>query len=587
MNKTRYTERLTGLKDSLAQHNVDAYIVPLQDIYGTEYLLPWNRRLEWISGFTGSSGLAIISSENQAIFVDGRYTLQAGIECSEYSIEPYNFTSIGAWFIRNLPKAAKIGIDPSCLTVAQEKQWQKVLESNQNALVPLSENLIDLLWTDRPVPFYKPFFIHPLSYYGEDAYSRLKKCFSFLEGREKMIITGIDSIAWALGLRGHDLDYTPFPFCFMVVDSSHKIDLFLPPESHTQEITDTLGAFTTFHHHHQLPEYLKGIDGPLYFNPKSLPLSLKNYISEQYTVEKDDPCQLQKAIKNSTEQQGMRNCHNKDAIAIIECWQWIEENIDNQISELDVVTHLRGFREKQALFFSDSFPTIVGYGSNGAIVHYRPRSKTNRIIDKDSLLLLDSGGQYLDGTTDITRTFYFGETPSDEHILMYTKVLQGHIRLSMASFPSGTKGSQIDCLARESLWEMGKDYAHGTGHGVGFFLNVHEGPCRISKTAGDCDLQPGMVLSIEPGYYKNNDYGIRIENLACVQRNKDIDENTLCFETLTKVPYDKKLINPSLLSQKEIDWLNSYHQSVYEGLKEHLSPQLKEWLYKKTEPYPL
>ncbi len=543
---------LEKLRGWMRRENVRALHVPREDMFGGEYVALCDERLAWVSGFTGSAGFSIITHDAAHLFVDGRYTLQAKTQASDFQIHHLNQTAMD----EVCDSLSSLHYDPWLMSIQQLQSW-----CDRVKLIALKSNPIDALWIDRPKPTYKPAYDYAITYAGTSKEEKRK-----LIGDTVWFLSNAESVCWLLNIRGQDLPYVPVLHCMALV-ANDSITLFCEPSKISTELAQLLDVKVVSFE--QMANELKAINSEIRADKRTTPAALQNEgISFHWQT---DPCELQKAKKNKTEQQGMRNCHKRDAVAIMRFWMWLESQKD--ITEIDAQDHLETCREKIDLHQGASFATISGFGTHGAIVHYRAEPKTNIAITQ-GMYLLDSGGQYLDGTTDITRTFSIG-SPIQEQRIHYTLVLKGHIALANVRFPIGTTGAQLDTLARQYLWNQGLDYAHGTGHGVGSYLNVHEGPQGISKVRSTV-LEPGMVVSNEPGLYLEGQYGIRIENLQMVKES--IHENFLCFESLTLVPYDASLIEKSLLTQPELDWLSSYYQAIWENVSEMLDDQEKDWL---------
>ena len=561
-------EKLELLRKLLADYGVDAYLQPVQ-----EYPPACNRRVEWLTGFAGSAGLVIVIMDKAALLTDGRYILQAGAQIPAV-YEVHNSADITAqqWLKENLPHDTKIGYDPKLYT---RKMLEKLPE-----LIPIS-NPIDQLWTNRPPSPATPIFIHDLKYSGETAQSKRQRIAEIIKksGADAAFLSSPESVNWLLNIRARDVANTPLCLANAIIDASGKVTLFVDARRVSANLREHLGDDVTISS--PLDNSILWYDKKILFSPHNLSVFLADFLEKSGVIlqDGDDPCILPKAIKNSVEIAGMKACHIRDGVAVTKllCWLDRQENI----SELEVCEKLLQFREANDLFVETSFDTIAGSGEHGAIVHYRATSESNRILQNGELFLLDSGGQYYDGTTDITRTVAIGE-PNSEHKIRFTQVLKGHIALASAIFPEGTVGSQLDALARQFLWQEGLDYDHGTGHGVGCFLGVHEAPQRISKRGNDAKLAAGMVISNEPAYYKQGEYGIRIESLVAVVKTL---EKSLKFETLTCVPIDTRLIDFSMLSDVEKNWINDYHAWVISEISPFLDANEQIWLKHSCKTY--
>ncbi len=569
-------EKLKKLRELMARHGISAYLQPVHDEWMSEYPPACNRRVEWLTGFSGSAGLAVILADKAALFVDGRYTLQASKQVGAgYEVLNSADVTSQSWLENNLSNGAKVGYDPKLYTKAMLDKFNKF------SLVP-TENLVDELWAERPAKPATEIFAHDVIYSGETSESkRLRVAESIKKaGADALFLGAPESMNWLLNIRARDTENTPLCLAFAIIDAQGKAKLFVDSTRLDEKLKQHLGGDVKICAPDSLAEELRSFSQKtMLVDKQTTTIFITDLCSASgiKLLEGTDPCALFKAIKNPVEIAGIRKAHIRDgaAVARLLCWLEGQENI----TELEVVDKLLLLRMQNDLFFEPSFDTIAGSGEHGAIVHYRATQESNRILQKGELFLLDSGGQYFDGTTDITRTVAIGG-PTAEHKTRFTQVLKGHIALAMVQFPEGTAGSQLDALARQYLWQDGLDYDHGTGHGVGCFLGVHEGPQRIGKRGGDAPLTVGMVVSNEPGYYKAGEYGIRIENLVTVVE-KTTGENGkkfLGFETLTCAPIDLCLVDTKMLTDSEEQWLNNYHEWV----KTEISPQLedneKEWL---------
>lgn len=587
---------LEALRLELQRLDLMGFIVPHADEYQNEYLPSCAERLAWLTGFTGSAGTAIVLAQEAAIFVDGRYTLQAADQ-----VDPHNFTfnhsgdhPPARWLEYHVRSSNRIGYDPWLHTPRDLERYQKACDRAEAELVPCSPNPIDLVWCERPAPpmgLIKP---HLLEFSGRSSQQKRDDLATNFrdEGIEAAIISVPDSIAWLLNIRGSDVSHTPLPLCQAIIYSTGRVAVFVDTQKVSPGLSSHLGPDISL----ESPEAFEGALKQLGQQGQRVlcdPGKTNTWIFSTLTthgahlIQADDPCSLPKACKNSVEIQGAYAAHERDGVAMCQFLAWLDREIPHgQITELQAVAYLEDCRKKQAMWEDASFPTISGAGSNGAIVHYHSTAETNRELELGTLYLVDSGGQYLDGTTDITRTIAIGQS-SEEHRDCYTRVLQGHIALATAKFPEGTTGSQLDALARSPLWAIGLDYDHGTGHGVGSFLGVHEGPQRIAKSANDVALQPGMIVSNEPGYYKTGAFGIRLENLVVVkseEMSQDSNRSFLAFDTLTVVPFDRRLIVVDLLSRQERDWIDIYHARVWKCLETKVDADTRVWLKQATQP---
>ncbi len=553
------SQNLTTLRNRMRQQNVAALHVPRQDMFQGEYVAACDERLAWVSGFTGSAGFALITLDAAHLFVDGRYTLQAQLQAKDFTIHPLSPRAIDA-VCQNL-KA--LHYDPWLVSAQQLLAWAERTE-----MLALQANPIDLLWQNRPVALLSPAYDYALAYTGVERGQKLAELRQDM-GRANIqawLLSNPESVCWLLNIRGADLPYVPVLHCMALVTPT-EVSLFCEPSKISQPLQQMLGVqvipFT------KMPETLKAVHCEITADRRSTPSALLT--SKNLTNWQTDVCELQKAKKNAVEQAGMIMCHIRDAVAVLRFWQWLE--CQNSATEIAAQDYLGVCRSQVDLYQGDSFATISGYGAHGAIVHYRVTPETDVVIG-DGFYLLDSGGQYLDGTTDITRVFCKG-VPTQQQRVHYTLVLRGHIALAKVRFPIGTTGAQLDALARQHLWGQGLDYAHGTGHGVGSFLNVHEGPQGISK-ARHVALEPGMVVSNEPGLYLQGEYGIRLENLQMVQPS--IFDGFLEFNQLTLVPYAKELIEWTMLELDELAWLQQYYQEIWALIAHRLSADEQAWL---------
>ena len=569
--------------------------MPHGDEFQNEYLPASNKRLLWLSGFSGSAGLAVILRDNAAIFIDGRYTLQVTNEIDMDLFEPLQIpqNKPADWISTQTTKKTRIGFDPRLLTIKTLENLRKVMakKNPQCLFVPLDQNPIDEIWEDRPALPRTPVSLHPLKYTGQKAAKKIAELQKTLveDKLTACLITDQASIAWLFNIRGRDVPHTPLALSYAIVHKQKKPELIIDPEKLSDAVAKKLGKTAKLVPMFELEkrlEVLAGRKGRVAIDPNKTSSWFDDRLRAGGALEiipKTDLCTLPKAIKNATEREGTRNAHIRDGVAVSQFLCWLEEQ--SGIDEIEAAKKLEGFRLQTGKLKDISFETISGSGANGAIVHYRVDEQSNRRLKKNSLFLVDSGGQYLDGTTDITRTVAIGK-PSREMRRHFTLVLKGHIAIATSRFPKGTRGVDLDGMARMALWKAGLDYDHGTGHGVGSFLGVHEGPQGISKLAMT-PFEPGMIVSNEPGYYKTGSYGIRIENLVLVTPEntpKGGERPMLGFETLTMVPLDHALIDPDLLDRDEIRWLDDYHKRVYRLISPHLeTDKERRWLKRATK----
>jgi Xaa-Pro aminopeptidase len=579
INMHTCTTRLKGLRELLKKQKFDGFVVPSNDDFQSEFCPPHARRLEWLCGFSGSYGVAVILANKAAFFTDGRYTLQAKEQVSVKDYEHYNIADKKPWewLAENLKKG-KLALDPWLHT---KNNAAKYLENFNISFC--DENPIDILWHDRPQMPQDEIKIQPLKYAGQKSSEKIDLITKKLQENNAaaLILAAPDSICWLLNIRGNDIPTTPFILSYAIVYKSGVIRLFIDRKRINDKVAEHLGENVKTASRGTLTKEIKALkNNGILIDPASTPFWFFNQLKKQNLIEITDPCQLPKACKNKAEIAGSYDAHVIDGVAVTKFLYWLESNLGkDKITELMAVKKLFNFRSENKLFIENSFDTISGFESNGAIVHYRASEATNREIKGNSLFLLDSGGQYQSGTTDITRTIAIG-TPTKEQKNCFTLVLKGHIALASAVFPAGSSGSQLDVLARQYLWAEGLDYDHGTGHGVGSYLSVHEGPQRISKLPSSVALQPGMIVSNEPGYYKEGKFGIRIENLVTVielEIGKD-GRKFYGFDTITRAPIDLRLVDFSLLTEAEKKWLNNYHKKVFDDLSPSLEKDVKAWL---------
>ncbi|MCF6767684.1 aminopeptidase P family protein [Thiotrichales bacterium 19S11-10] len=586
-------KRLALLRQKMKEHEIDYYLAPSSDEHNNEYVPECWQRRSWISNFTGSQGDALIGHDQAYLWTDGRYFLQA-----EQQLNPKEFQlmkqkgfvpEIPRW-IEEQPKGIRLGVDPKVVSVKRAHNLRCVLNANQGELVFISENLVDQARSELgqlPALPKKEIMALDTQYAGQSAKEKITevRVQIKLAGCEHLILSALDEIAWLFNIRGRDVDFNPIAIAYAIVSEKGAI-LYIDLEKvdeQSQKLLDSEGvqikSIAEFHTDISL------LSGKVYLDDQTINQWVMNALSDHITPYFDrSPVVVLKAVKNKVEQQGMIEAHRKDAVAVINFLYWLETNWQKGISELTAAERLYQFRMSQPDCQGASFNTISGFGSNGAIIHYAVNKETNLSIDDSNLYLVDSGGQYLQGTTDITRVVHLG-MPTEEQKRRYTLVLKGHLALGNAVFSDGTCGEHLDLLARMPLWREGLDYRHGTGHGVGCFLCVHEGPQKISRVTTKVPLKPGMIVSNEPGYYQDGDYGIRIENL-CLVTEKETSEygKFYQFKDLTLVPYNLKLIDKSLLTSEEIDQVNQYHQAVrYDILPLINDESIKQWLSEQTE----
>jgi Xaa-Pro aminopeptidase len=589
-------DRVERLRKQLAQEGLAGFLIPRADEHQGEYVPPRAQRLAWVSGFTGSAGLAAVLTDAAAIFVDGRYTLQVRDEAPGDVFEYHHATESppAEWLRLRLHQGDRLGYDPWLHTIESVERLQAACAKAGATLVPLAENLVDRIWDDQPSPPRGPIVPHDLKHAGRPSPDKRREIAELLarDAVDAVALTAPDSIAWLLNIRGSDVAHTPLPLAFAVVHRDASVDLFVDPAKVTPGVLEHLGDGV-----HVLPldalgaalDSLGGARRTVQADPTATAAwIIQRLAGAGATVSRAaDPCLLPKASKNDVELAGARSAHQKDGIALSRFLAWlVREGPTGRLTEITAAERLDALRAEESMFRDVSFPTISGAGPNGAIVHYRATPRTDRRIEPGMLYLVDSGAQYLDGTTDVTRTVAIGP-PTAEQRDRFTRVLGGHIVLARARFPKGTTGSQLDVLARRPLWNAGLDYDHGTGHGVGSYLSVHEGPQRISKVASNVALRPGMIVSNEPGYYKAGEYGIRIESLVVVvpvPQPPGSEVTLYGFETLTLAPIDRTLVEPSLLTPAELAWLDAYHARVRAVLTPKVDGETAAWLADATRP---
>ena len=595
MNSEQIASRLSALRQSLREQNLDGCLVPMADEFQSEYVPASARRIEFLSGFTGSAGLIVVLADKAAFVTDGRYTLQAAqqIPSGLFAIFDSAEKTSSGWLKENVQKGAKIGFDPWLHSANNIERLRKNLTASGIELIATRGNLIDAIWHDRPAPPCAPIIAHDIKYAGKSSAEKRAELAEELKKNEHdtILITDPCSIAWLLNVRGGDVPCAPLPLSYVLLHNDARVEWFVDPRKLRDDLSDHLGAQVTQHSLAEFPvalERLGKAHKKVHLDADSAAAWIADHLQTcgASLAKGDDPCALPKACKNTAELNGMRNAHIRDGVALSRFLAWIDRQQPiEEISELDVEAKLEEFRTAHDLYRGPSFETIAGSGPNGAIVHYRATKQTSRKLETGTFLLVDSGGQYLDGTTDVTRTIAIGNVNAKMRD-RFTRVLKGHIALANIRFPFGTTGSELDVLARQYLWTNGLDYGHGTGHGVGCYLSVHEGPQSISRRSYVA-LKPGMILSNEPGYYEANLYGIRIENLLAVIEIPEISSPARCmlgFETITLAPIDLRAVETNMLLPEERTWLNAYHAKV----RTTLMPLMKNdaehaWLQQATQ----
>ncbi|MGD8122148.1 aminopeptidase P family protein [Vibrio sp. TRT 2004] len=586
-------QRLAAIRDWLAQNNLDALLVPHEDEYLGEYVPAHNERLHWLTGFTGSAGVAVITQHNAAIFVDGRYTVQVTKQVPATLFEYRHLIEEPAldWILEHLETGCSVAIDPRMHNSAWLDSAQAKLAGKLELNI-LQSNPIDQLWHDRPAPVISDVRLMATEAVGQSSESKRQEIAHLVAkaGGHAAVITALDSICWLLNVRGLDVSRLPVLLSHAILHDDASVEFFLDPARLPSNFSKHVGNGVTVHHPDSLKAQIEALAGKkVLLDPATsnawFKLVLQN--SGASVINAADPCLMPKASKNDVEISGMKACHVRDGVAMCKFLSWLDSEVatGNLHNEAVLSDKLEQFRKQDPTLMDLSFDTISAAGSNAAMCHYNHENQPEPgVLQLDSLYLVDSGGQYLDGTTDITRTIAIGK-PSDEMIKQFTLALKGHIGVARARFPKGTRGYQIDTLARQHLWAEGYDYDHGTGHGVGHFLSVHEGPASISKKQIDVPLTQGMVLSNEPGYYRADAFGIRIENLELVVETPTKgDFPVLSFESLTRCPIDIRNINVDMLTRPELAWLNDYHQKVWDEISPLVEGDVKEWLRQATAP---
>lgn len=585
--------RVQLLRAELKRRKLDGFLVPHSDEYQSEYLPASAERLSWLTGFTGSAGAAIVMAKKAAIFVDGRYTLQVKTQTQPKIFKPESLTDNppAKWLKANSKPGERIGYDPRLHTISGIKALKKAVEKTGAKLTPLKTNPVDSIWREQPAPPQNPVVRYPLKHAGQNSEAKLKAVRVEMKksGADALVLTRPECICWMLNIRGSDIAHNPVVLANAIVPASGKPLLFVDPKKLNTPIRDYLKPLARVKSPTAFATELGklGASGrQIQLDPNSASVWVADTIKAENKKARishsSDPVIALKAIKNKTEIRGAQKAHEIDGAAMCEFLAWLDAEPVKNLDEISAAKKLENFRLNNRKIKEISFDTISGFGPNGAIVHYRVNEKTNRAFANNTLYLVDSGGQYMDGTTDITRTVAIGN-PSKEMRDNFSRVLKGHIAIAQARFPKGTTGVQIDILARKALWDAGLDYEHGTGHGVGAYLAVHEGPQSISKR-GQAELKAGMIISNEPGYYKAGEYGIRIENLVLVTETniKGGEQAMLAFETLTLAPIDLRCVDRNALDESESNWLNAYHARVRKTLSPHLSKSAKTWLDKAT-----
>ena len=595
-------KRIELLRDLMKKNKINAYIIPGTDPHQSEYIpAPWQRR-EWISGFTGSNGSIAITENKGGLWTDSRYYIQAEKELKDSGINLFkmnnpDFPDMFSWIKNSLRPNDTVGIDSKLISYKASLNLIKTMDLKNIKIKWLKNNLIDIIWKDRPSLPDSLLKIHKNEFAGETVVVKLKNIRKIMDENkiDSLVLSSLDSISWLFNIRGNDVEFNPVAIAYAVISKS-QTDIFIRKKILTDITKEHLEQHSNIHNYTDFDSFLKKLSNnktkiladPITTN-KWIIDNIYNSDKSSMIVFSENPIYKMKAIKNSVEISGLRNAHIRDGIAMVKFLKWLTDNVSKEeISELSLVNKLNEFRTMGEYYKGPSFSTISGYKEHGAIIHYKSDKKTNSLLKPEGLLLLDSGAQYLDGTTDITRTISLG-TPTPEEKYYYTYVLKSQINLSALSFPAGSRGIQLDSIARQPLWQIGCNYAHGTGHGVGSYLNVHEGPQQLSSTPGsgtNIIIKEGMFVSIEPGFYKEGSFGVRIENLALIIKNTELSsekKSFLCFDILTLCPLDITLINKELLSINEKKYINNYQAKVYTALSPHLDEETNKWLKAATK----
>ena len=579
--------RLAALREQLVAEELDGFLVPRADAHQGEYVAKRDERLGWLTGFTGSAGFCAALREVAGVFVDGRYRTQVKAQvAAEFTPVPWPDVQLADWLKQQLPEGGVVGYDAWLHTPAQVEQVEEGLRGSGITLRRV-ENLVDRVWADQPAPPMMPAKVHPLEFAGESHEEKRARLAAVLReaGQTAAVITLPDSLCWLLNIRGGDIKHNPVVHGFAVLRDDGAVDLFMAAEK-LDGIEAHLGDAVTLHEPGAFLGHLDGLAGPVRLDKATVPVVVAEALGDR-GVWGDDPCALPKACKNAAEIAGTVEAHLRDGAALVELLAWLDAQAPGSLRETEVVGRLEAARRRDNALQDISFETIAGTGPNGAIMHYRVTEETDSVLEDGHLLVLDSGGQYLDGTTDITRTIAIG-TPPEEACAAFTRVLAGMITMSRLTWPAGLAGRDIEAVGRLPLWLAQQDFDHGLGHGVGAYLSVHEGPQRLSRIS-HVPLKPGMILSNEPGYYREGAFGIRLENLLVVVEaaplpGGDTHRDWLGWRTLAFAPIDRRLVLPALLDPATRDWLNAYHAEVAEKIGPRLSPSAKLWLDAATAP---
>lgn len=588
-------DRIAGLRELMKQEGIQAYLVPSTDPHHSEYLPEFWKRREFISGFTGSAGDVIITLDEGGLWTDGRYFIQAEEQLKGSGIDLYRMgmpdvPKLEDWVADKLSGGGILGVDPRLLSMESSIKLSKVLSEKGASIKYIETNLIDDIWDDRPSPSEAPLEVLSLEFTGESIEDKLGRIRKKMGSKDctSHILCSLDTIAWTFNMRGKDIDFNPVFISYAVI-TKDKAHLFIDTRKVTEKVKKHLGDLVEVHPYRDIASFLEGTakeEERVWIDPKTTNRWLMIPLEGKVKLHKErSPVTDLKSVKNDTELNGFRTCLVTDGVAMVRFLKWLDGAVPNGgVTELSASAKIEGFRKEGKDFVGLSFTTIAGYAEHGAIVHYDPTPESDVELKPQGIFLLDSGAQYLTGTTDITRTVTLGE-PTDEQKEMFTRVLKGHIGIATLKFPKGFCGKQLELPARKPLWDVGRNYNHGTGHGVGHYLNVHEGPMGITPRDIGVPLLEGNVLSNEPGYYKEGEYGIRIENLIVVRKDEKLsspDLEFLGFETITFCPIDRDLIKKEIMTEEEVLWLNEYHRQVFEELSPRLDAEHKEWLKEKT-----
>ncbi|MDE4134433.1 aminopeptidase P family protein [Phaeobacter sp. QD34_3] len=578
--------RLAALRGEMQQAGLDGFLIPRADAHQGEYVAARDERLSWLTGFTGSAGFCAVLGQIAGVFIDGRYRTQVKhqVALDAFTPVPWPEVQLHDWLKEQLPDGGKVGFDPWLHAAGQITTLRHRLDGTGISLEPC-DNLVDRIWEDQPAAPMNPVTAHPEIYAGESAADKCARLAADLRNadQEAALITLPDSIMWLLNIRGSDIPRNPVAHGFAILHNDARVDLFMA-EGKLQHLSEHLGDPVTVHAPERFLEAVAALNGTVAADPDTLPQIVADQLGERLSPT-GDPCVLPKARKTKAEIEGSAAAHLRDGAAVVELLAWLDAQDPGTVTEIDVVKQLEELRRRDDRLRDISFDTIAGTGANGAVIHYRVTEETDTLLQDGDLLVLDSGGQYLDGTTDITRTIAIG-TPGEDERAAFTRVLQGMIAISRLRWPKGLAGRDIEAIGRMPLWLAGQDFNHGLGHGVGAYLSVHEGPQRLSRVSS-VPLQEGMILSNEPGYYREGAFGIRIENLIVAQKAPDLpgadaEREMLIWRTLTFVPIDRRLIDADMLSGEERDWLNAYHDEVTRKIRPLISPAAQAWLEDAT-----